>query len=178
MNTTRNAIFIAFLAAASTAAAFLPDGFRSWDDLTQNSPDIVIARCTATPDPFDGADGMVWSDIEVLSVLKGDTKPGVARMVSQYCPHQGERFLMFSTYESNKIYRAYNAAEAFRVVPFAHSWVTYDPTGKPPADPDDLTGKPLAEQIRIVLRRRLEDVNRDLARATEEKKRLEGGLTK
>lgn len=167
MNRIRNAIFIALVAAASTATAVLIARFTSWDDLTQKSPDIVIARCTATPDTLIIVDGMIWSDIEVLSVLKGDTKAAAARMVSQYSPHRGERFLMFSTYQSNERYRAYNATEKYRVVPLGPYFST-----------NDLTGKPLAEQIQIVLRRRLQDLNRDMEYATEEKKRLEGGLTK
>jgi hypothetical protein len=106
-----------FVAVGAMAVPILP--FTSWDDISEKSPDIVIARCTVTAPDGPVGDGMVWSDIEVLSVLKGDTKPGVARMVSQHCPRQGERFLMFSTYQSNHLYRAYNATETYRVVPSA-----------------------------------------------------------
>ena|ERR1043166_4806211 len=94
--------------------------FTRWNDLTKNSPDIVIARCTTTPpDASTMPDGMGWADIEVMSVLKGDTRPGRAQMVSQYWLHQGERFLMFATYQSNELYRAYNATEAYRL----YHWV-------------------------------------------------------
>ena len=141
--------------------------FKSWDELTQKSPDLIIARCTETPKSGLVADGMIWADIEVLSVLKGDTKPGAARMVSQFSPHQGQRFLMFSTYQSNELYRAYNATEEYRVVPIG-----------PYFQLDQLTGKPLAEQIQTVLRQRLEDLKRESEHAAEEKKRLEAGLAK
>ena|SRR5213592_4626014 len=111
------------------------------------------------------ADGMIRSDIEVMSVLKGDTKPGSARMFSQYWPRQGERFLMFATYQGNHLYRAYNATETYRIVPLGRDFLA-----------NALVGKSLDEQIQLVLRRRLEDVNRQLERDAPEKSRLEEGL--
>ena len=156
---------IALLAAASTATAVFILPFTSWDDLTKKSPDIVIARCTTTANPMVVADGMIWSDIEVTSVLKGDTRPGTARMVSQYGPSQGERFLMFATYQSNQLDQAYNATETYRIVPLGRYFLT-----------NALADRSLDEQIQLVLRSRLEDVTRELERGGEEKKRLEGGL--
>ena len=152
-----------FVAVGAMAVPILP--FTSWDDISEKSPDIVIARCTVTAPDGPIGDGMVWSDIEVLSVLKGDTKPGVARMVSQHWPRQGERFLMFSTYQSNHLYRAYNATETYRVVPLGRSFST-----------NELTGKPANEQIQMVLRHRLDELTRELQQGTEEKKRLEEAL--
>jgi hypothetical protein len=156
---------LVLLAAVSTATAVFISPFTSWDDLTTKSPDIVVARCLTTPDPRVVADGMIWSEIEVTSVLKGDTKPGATRMVSQYTPYQGERFLMFATYQSNKLYHAYNATEWYRIVPLGRYFLT-----------NALSGKSLEDQIQTVLRSRLEDVTRELEKGAEEKKRLEGGL--
>jgi len=156
---------LVLLFAVSTATAVIILPFTSWDDLTKTSPDMIIARCATTANPTGIADGMIWSDIEVLAVLKGDTKPGVARTVSQYWPHQDECFLMFATYQSNQLYRAYNATETYRIVPLGR----YFPT-------NELTGKTLDDQIQLVLRRRLEDVNRELEKNAEEKNRLEKGL--
>ncbi len=152
---------LVLLGAVSTAMAVIVLPFTSWEDLTRKSPDIIIARCTTTPNPTVLGDGMVWSEIEVQSVLKGDTKPGSAQMVSQYWPRQGERFLMFAVYQSNQLYRAYNATEAYRVVPLASNFAT-----------SELAGKSLDEQIQLVLRRRLVDVNRELEKDAEEKSRL------
>ena len=73
------------------------------------------------------ADGMIRSDIEVMSVLKGDTKQGTARIVSQYWPRQGERFLMFATYQSNQLY---NATETYRIVPIGRDFPTHELTGE------------------------------------------------
>jgi hypothetical protein len=113
------------------------------------------------------SDGLTWSDIEVMTILKGNSKPGTARMVSQYAPRQGERFLMFSTYQSNEHYRAYNAAETYRVVPLGRYFIT-----------NGLMGKSLDEQIQFVLRHRLEELSRELKDGAEEKKRLEEGIKK
>ena len=161
-----SATIVGLLAAVSAFAVGLFP-FTSWDDISTKSPDIIIARCTVTAPDGPIGDGMAWSDVEVLSVLKGDTKPGAARMVSQYVPRQGERFLMFSTYQSNELYRAYNATETYRVVPLGRYFLT-----------NGLTGKTLDEQIQIMLRHRLEELSRELKNGADEKKRLEEGLKK
>ena len=164
---TSFAIFL-IVGVISTAMAVLISPFTSWSDLTHKSPDIVIARCTAAhPDNMPVADGMMWSHIEVISVLKGDTKPGAAQMVSQYSPYQGERFLMFSEYQSNQLYQAYNATETYRIVPLGRYFLT-----------NELAGKPLDEQIQMVFQSRLKDLSVEMKRAGEEQKRLEEGLTK
>ena len=161
-------VIFAIVGVVSSAMAVLIGPFTSWNDVTQKSPDIVIARCTATTsDTGPVVDGMITSDIEVLSVLKGDTKPGVAQMFSQYWPRQGERFLMFSEYQSNQLYRAYNATETYRIVPLGRYFLT-----------SELAGKPLDKQIQLVFQSRLDDLSREMKRAGEEKKRLEEGLTK
>ena len=165
MNMKLRTTGIVLLVAVRTATAVEIGPFTSWDDLTKKSPDIIIARCVTTPNPTVVGDGMISSDVEVLAVLKGDTKPEAARMVSQYWPHQDERFLMFATYQSNQLYRAYNATETYRIVPLGR----YFPT-------KELAGKSLDEQIRLMLRRRLEDLSRELERGAEEKNRLEEGL--
>ena len=102
MNMKLRTTGIVLLVAVSTAMAVIILPFTSWNDLTRQSPDIIIARCVTTPNPTVLGDGMVWSEIEVQSVLKGDTKPGSEQMVSQYWPRQGERFLMFAVYQSNQ----------------------------------------------------------------------------
>jgi len=78
-------------------------------------------------------------------------------MVSQHAPRQGDRFLMFSTYQSNDLYRAYNATETYRVVPLGG----YFPS-------DELKGKTLEEQIRLLLQHRLEDLTRELQQGAVE----------
>src|SRR2546430_15476794 len=78
MNMKLRSTMLVLLFAVSTTMAVIILPFTSWDELTRQSPDIIIARCATTPNPTVIGDGMIWSDIEVLAVLKGDTKPGVA----------------------------------------------------------------------------------------------------
>ena len=160
-------ITVVGLLAAGSAFAVIMLPFTSWGDLSKKSPDIILARCITTADPKIIADGMIWSDIDVIMVLKGDTKPGTARMVSQYLPRQGDRFLMFSTYQSNELYRAYNAAETYRIVPVGRYFLT-----------NALTGKSLDEQIQVVLRNRLDELSRELKEGADEKRRLEEAFKK
>ena len=159
------AVIIALLAIATGGLAVWMLSFTSWDDLTKRSSDIIIARCEATAEPKVVGDGMVESDIQVISVLKGNTKRGSAKMFSQYTPRQGERFLMFSTYQSNEFYRGYNATETYRIVPLGRDFVM-----------DKLAGKKLEEQIQLVLSNRLEDLNCEMDKGADEKKRLQQGL--
>jgi hypothetical protein len=130
--------------SSSFAVLILP--FTNWDDLITKSPDVIIARCITSPEQMMVINGMIWSNIEVLSVIKGDTKQGEARMVSQYGPCHGEQILMFATYTSNKDYRAYNATEAYRVVPLDEKFRI-----------DALAGKTLYKKIKLALRYKLSE---------------------
>jgi hypothetical protein len=164
---------VMLLAGVSTALAPIKVPFTSWDDMTRRSTDIVIARCTATaPDKVPNASGFVsyglsltWSDIEVVSVLKGGTKPGAARMLSEYWPNQGECLLLFASFGTNQPSAGYNAIERYRVVPLGHYVRT-----------SDWTGKSLDEQIQWSLRRRVNILKTELEAGAEEMKRLEAGI--
>ena len=92
----KNAIAaISLLAVTFSAFAVRIAPFTSWEDLTKKSPDIIIAQCITTPESVVIINGMNWSNIEVISVLKGDTKAGVACMVWEYGPCQGEQVFIF-----------------------------------------------------------------------------------
>jgi hypothetical protein len=159
-----------FFAAICTAWALLLNPFASWDDLTEKTPDIIVGRCIATedmmaPKPTIIFGNVVNSDIEVISVLKGDTKPGLSHLASLYRPYRGEYFLAFAehfTYQTNS---GYEANEEYRVIPIS-----------PYFRRNELNGKPLKEQIQLVLQVRLEDLNKELAHDTEEKMRVVAGL--
>jgi hypothetical protein len=154
---------------AFTAAARLFGEFRGWNELIEHSPNIVIAKCTSSVDtlgkPYIIQNGWVPSEIEVLTVLKGNTKIGPAHMMSTYWPHPGERFLLFGNYQENPGFTNYSINEEYRVVPLNHYFQT-----------NMLGGTNLQEQIRWVLQNRLQDLNEELAKAQAEKIRLEEGL--
>lgn len=126
---------------STTAFAVLISPFTSWEDLIAKSPDIVIARCIATPEQMIVINGMIWSNIEVMSVIKGDTQQGAARMVSQFGQCHDEQILVFATHESNKTYRGYNATEAYRVVLLDQELRI-----------SELAGKTLYQKIELALR--------------------------
>jgi hypothetical protein len=159
------------LLVALTAFGRLFSEFKSWDDLTEQSPDIVIARCTSTLGSdttnkfYVIIDGWIPSEIEVVSVLKGNTRLGAAHMMSTYWPHRDEQFLLFGTYHSDTNFGRYTVNEDYRVIPLNHYFKT-----------NMLPGGTLEEKIRWVLQSRLTDLNEELEKGQKEKKRLEAGL--
>ena len=149
--------------------------FTGWDDLMGNSPEIVIARCTAVQD--DGltpkssvtyADTFAC-DIEVLAVLKGTNISNSSTMLSFYRPYRGEFFLFFANDKKDERNKGYSAIEKYRVVPLGRDynqfiWDHY------------LAGKPLKEQIQWILKNRLKDLDGEIAQDNEERQRIESGL--
>src|SRR5581483_432299 len=161
-------LFILALAASLLpAAAFLTGIFPGWDNLIAQSPDIVIARCVATQDRSNllGASfaAPVLSQIEVLSVLKGNLKTGPLQLRSLYWPHPGDYFLAFSGYTLTPSNNVFNAIEEYRILPMQRL-----------ISSNQLAGNSLQEQVRIIVRQRAEDLDREIAHAKEEKDSMEG----
>jgi hypothetical protein len=157
-------IISTLILATGTAFSQIFTPFAGWDYLTERSPEIVIARCTTTPQPAGIINSVIESDIEVVSVLKGSTKSGMSHMRSWYWPKQDDRFLMFANFYSNN---GYTAVESYQIVPLNRSFQT-----------NDLAGKTLKKQVQLVLDRRLKDVKVEITRNNEEKARLEQELNK
>lgn len=147
--------------------------FPGWDALTGKTPDIIVARCDKTPDPFKdhgaGPTGALYdSNIAVTYILKGATNwgrmpleaptLGPGRLSSEYIPRQGEYYLIFSIYA----YGEYQAAEDYRVIPLGLYFST-----------NSIRDKPLDKQIQTLLRYRLNMLNRQMDKEREEKNRLE-----
>ena len=143
--------------------------FSGWPWLQQKSRDIIIGRCGLTADPDavgkDGVAlnmrGLINSDIQIVSVLKGTTNSGTARLTSEYWPRQGEYYLVFAHYHDD----FYQAVEKYRIVPLGPHFTT-----------NSLSGKSLNQQIRALLQHRLDMLNCEMQQAQEEKARLEEGL--
>ena len=162
---------IALLATTSLGLALLVDDFTSWGDLTERSSDLVIARCIATqdglsPKPAISFANVIGSDIEIISILKGDTKPSLSHMTSLYQPYRGEVFLLFANHYSDQSNLIYRATEAYRIVPLKGFFQTNLLANL-------LAGKTLKEQVQLVLAHRLKDLNQELAKNNEEKERIE-----
>ena len=151
---------------------FLTKQFSGLDSLIQSSSDIIIARCVATPDPYNMATkdgtkidlkGLINSDVEITSILKGATNSGLVRMTSEYWPRQGEYYLIFSNYRDE----FYQALEKYRIVPLG-----------PNCSTNSLIGKSLDEQLQILFKHRVDDLNLEIQSDEAEKQRLEEGLNK
>ena len=161
---------LALALAACTAIAIVVQPFSSWESLIKRSPDIIIARCSKTPARSvvqnDGTvlefrDGLIPSDIEVISAIKGATNLGPALLNSRFLPRQGEQYLIFSIFHDG----FYQAVETYRVIPLGLSFPT-----------NMLAGKSFDQQIRALLQYRLNMLNREIQQAQEEKARVEEGL--
>lgn len=168
---------LVFISAGSLMAVVMY-AFSSWDFLTETSPDIVIARCSRTPDPYrdhgSGPTGSLFdTDIEVVSILKSATNwgtevldappKGSSRLSSAFYPRQGEYYLIFSVFYDHE----YQANESYRVVPLGLTINT-----------NALTGKTLEEQIMMLLQKRLNSLNLEIKQGQEEKERLEQAFRK
>jgi hypothetical protein len=166
---TRFLIATALLCCAMGSMAYVIFPFSGWPWLKAKSRDIIVARCNATPEiePVgpDGVAlnlrGLIKSDIQILSVLKGTTNSGTAQLLSKYWPRQRDCYLIFANYSDG----VYQATEEYRIIPLGLNFST-----------NLIAGKPLDEQIRAVLRYRLDMLGRQIEQAQEEKKRLEEGL--
>jgi hypothetical protein len=152
-------LFILIISGSIITGSALQLGiFSGWNKLVEDSSDIMIVsilQCSYSPN------GVGDSDATVISVLKGNVKPGPLLVRSTFFPYQGECLLIFANHEGNQTGQVYDAYEGFRVVPLNRSFRT-----------NELAGKLLNEQIQFILNSRLKDLDEELARDNEEKIRL------
>jgi len=160
----------------------------------QNSPYIIIVRCTSSPEShrlingimsdnplvIGQMGGVTLSDVKMVTMLKAETGSSAAlssfpngmaetlkagsslTLWSRYRPCQGDEYLLFATrFEDTNC----DALDLYRVVPLGHSF-----------DTNWLGGKSLGDQIKFMLQYRLNNLNQELQKGEEEKKRLEQGL--
>lgn len=139
--------------------------FPGWDRLKTEAPNIIIARCgkptPPTPDVIIMNAPTSDSAIEVVSVLKGINNASSSRLLTDHGLRQDENYLIIGHYDSG-IYRAH---EEYHVIPLGVNFST-----------NLIAGKPLDEQIQILFKRRLDNLNRQIKEEQEEKQRLEEGL--
>ncbi|HUA65440.1 MAG TPA: hypothetical protein VME24_06310 [Alphaproteobacteria bacterium] len=157
-------IILSFFATGFLTFGVIVSEFRGWNDLVQTSPDIIVARCASTYSAKPSSknvvivDDVIWSDIDVLSILKGNTKPGPARLASQFWPYPEQQFAVFGGYSDGR----YSAVESYRVVPIRRDFPL-----------NVLNGKTLTEQVQIILSNRLSDLNEEIGQEEVEKFRIQ-----
>jgi len=156
--------FFFFLSMALTTTAVIIREFSGWENLRTKSPDIIIARCSRTPNANEmQEDGVLFSELEIEFALKGRTNLGSAKLLSQFWPRQGEHYLIFAQFHDV----IYQAIEPYRVVPIGMYLAT-----------NSVKDKKLEELVPMLLRYRLDNLNIQLKQLQEEKSRLEQGVPK
>lgn len=158
------------LIVASTASAVLLSEFAGYDWLEQHSPDIFVARCVTNPPtllPSNSESIVNAFSIQVVSSIKGTNRYVTAPLSSMHWLNVGDNYLIYGRFEDGICY----ATEEFRVIPLGRELWAGTFTNL-------IAGKPLPEQLQILLKRALENVNRNMNREREEKQRLEEGVMK
>lgn len=159
---------VCLLLVSSTVIAVVTRIVANWEDLFKTSPNVVVARCTKTPDEYEtnkaGAlvvrGGPKVAPINIVYTLKGVTNLGPASFESLCWPRQGEYYLIFADHREGT---NYEADSQYSVVPLG---IVSPPTFL-------LTGKPFEEQVKILLKYRLKQLNQELLQMKREKTRLE-----
>jgi hypothetical protein len=157
---TNPIIFVLLFASTTSVLAILTVSFPGWDLLKDKSPDIIIARCTKTPLQSYG-DGEFYSDVDVVSVLKGTNGLRSSQLWSLREARQGEYYLVYSTFHDG----SYQAIEEYRVIPLGGNFST-----------NSIAGKALDEQLQILFKRRIDNLNQEILHDGAEIQRLEEGM--
>jgi len=154
-------VSIALLVAINVTARLIAP-FLGWENLVQNSPNIMVIHCGKPfqlPANVGIADATECdSEIEVLFVLKGTNGAGATRLQTDHELYQGENYLVFGHCNGG----VYQAFENYKVVPIGNRFST-----------NSISGKSLNEQIKILSQRALFKLNRDIKRDQEQKQQLE-----
>ena len=141
--------------------------FLGWDRLEEWSTDIIIANCgkptSSKPGVFVSGATASDSAIELIVVLKGTNNMSPSRLLTDHKLWQGENYLIFGHYDGG----IYQAFEEYRVIPLGVDFST-----------NSITGKPLDEQLQILFKQRIENLNREIENDKAEKQRLVEGLKK
>jgi len=147
--------------------ARISSSFLGWDHLQAESPDIIVAD-PGDPTPpttkihFENGPRFDFS-ITVLSVLKGTNDVRRARLLADHELRTGEAYLVFGNC-ANGIYKAHGD---FSVVPLG---ITFKQ--------EMIACKPLDEQIQILLKLAVDNLNTEIAKKQAEKERIETGIQK
>jgi len=150
-----------------SVTARLPRVFPGWGRLQAESPEIIIADPEAPTPPtttmfFINGPSFDFS-ITVLSVLKGTNGVRHARLLADHELRPRDAYLVFATCHDG----IYIANENFSVVPLGRTY-----------QEEMIAGKPLDEQIHILFKLAVDNLNKEIANKMAEKERLETGLPK
>ncbi len=149
------------------ATARIIERFHGWDITINDSQYIAIVHCKNPTPPKPNVRVMDAtksdSEIEIVFTLKGTNSVNPSRLLTDYELRPRENYLVFG-YCNEGVYCAY---EEYRIVPLGNFSST-----------NLLVGEPLDEQLHILFKRRLDDLNRRIKEEQDEKARLEESLKK
>lgn len=141
--------------------------FTDTNTFVRRAQDIVIAKCLGpVPDGRYYDDGLYPVDVQVISVLKGDGKPGKAKIATIYPLEAGKRYLLTSLGGSAH-------GTTFLAVPEL-SVVELPPNFQL----GNLKGKKVAEQVQAVFAARRQENERQQRLLEDEKKLLDKAVSK
>lgn len=150
---------------AAGATARVIERFHGWEYLKNMSPYIAVVQCgnPTPPKPNVMVVGGTKSDstIQTVFTLKGTNDVSPTRLLTDRELCSGKHYLVFG-YCNGDVYCAY---EDYKVVPLEKYFGS-----------TLIAGKPLDEQISILLQIRLANLKREMQKNEEEKRRLEEGL--
>ena len=156
---------ILYLLFITSVFAIPVSPFTSWANLVSSAPDIVVAKCIPTEvktgtNDFPAFSNLNINSIEVVLILKGHTKPAASKLHTLGKAYLGQYYLICGECKGD----FYQAVEDYRIVPLGDDF-----------NPNDFHGTS-AEQIKSIFQWRIDKLNKEIAQAQEEKKRLEDGL--
>ena len=165
-------LILALTLRAFTASALLLGIFHDYDSVESQSPEIFVASCTTDPPtlfkPGTQTDNVNTYAIEILTPIKGTNQPGDAILNSLHWLNVGDTYLIFGNFRDG----AYQAFEDYRVVPLGRAIFSVGEIT------NSIAGKSEDEQLQILFKRALDNVNRQMKQEQEEKQRFEDSIRK
>lgn len=163
-------IVLAILAMTFTASAILTLVFSNYEDLENRSSDIIVARCITNPPTriHLGYDPDINNfSIKTIAVLKGTNFSGSIPLVTEQWLNQGDDYLIFGNPRNGTC----RAIEDFRVIPLGREFYAGQITNA-------LAGKSPDQEMKILFKRAIEHLDRQMKKEQQEKERLEEDLQK
>jgi hypothetical protein len=165
-------VSLAALVATCIADIVVVDPFRGWKPLLSQSSDIVVVECDKLRTPLmvtnngtvytEDPDQMLDSPVKIIAVLKGNSKIGPGQIRAFFTPGVGEQYLLFGKQVTNN---AYYLPDDYRII-FLGSAV----------HSNLVAGKSLTDQVRTLLKYRIDDIEREVNGLQQKRQELSEGL--
>lgn len=147
------------------------NSFSSYDYLKDHSSDIVVARCITNPPTLfnsSPSDPQINTfSIAIVAVIKGTNFFGSASLITEQWLNQGDSYLIYGQ-SVNGVCQAY---QDFRVIPLGRELYIGQITNA-------IAGKLPDQQLQILFKRAVNNLNWQMKKEQEEKQRLEEVLAK